>query len=355
MAPRPDLRAAPVKAVVLVGGEGTRLRPLTETIPKPLVPLLDRPSLDHVLDHLARHGVHEVVLSSSYLEATFHSFIQARHGEPAVTWITETEPLGTGGAILNALEHVGDEPFFALNGDILTDLDLSAMLAFHRERGAVATIALQHVDDARPFGLVPTREDGGVIEFREKPQEPVPGDVNAGTYLLDPGVMRAWTAERPPAGSRAISIEREIFPAMIERGEPVFGFVSSPYWIDLGTPESYLRAHFDLLEGRVRGYDALAGPYVADPSGVDLRAHLGRWVVAGDRVRVARDAEIDDSVLLPEARVGAGARVSSSIVGPGATVGDGATVVASVLAEGAEVRPGATLEGARVSAGQVAG
>jgi mannose-1-phosphate guanylyltransferase len=338
-----------VKAVVLVGGEGTRLRPLTETIPKPLVPLLDRPSLDHVLDHLARHGVHQIVLSSSYLEATFHAFIQARHGDPAIAWITEPEPLGTGGAIVNALEHLGDEPFFALNGDILTDLDLTAMLAFHREREAVVTIALQHVGDARPFGLVPTAEDGRVIEFREKPEQLVPGDVNAGTYLIDPRALRAWTRDR------ATSIEREIFPALIANGERVFGFVSSPYWMDLGTPEQYLRAHFDLLEGRVEGYDRIAGPYVADPAGVDLRAHLGRWVVVGRGARVARDAEIDDSVLLPGARVEDGARVGSSILGPGATVGEGATVVASVLAEGARVRPGAAVEGARVSAGQETG
>src|SRR3972149_10633255 len=131
-----------VKAVVLVGGEGTRLRPITETMPKPLMPLMDRPSLDHVLDHLAGQGVHEVVLSSSYLETTFHAFIQARHGDPRIVWITEEEPLGTGGAIVNALEHVGDEPFLALNGDILTDLDLTAMLAFHRERPGAAAIAL---------------------------------------------------------------------------------------------------------------------------------------------------------------------------------------------------------------------
>ena len=125
-----------MRAVVLVGGEGTRLRPITETMPKPLVPLMDRPSLDHVLDHLARHGVHEVVLSSPYLEETFHPFIESRHGDPAITWITETEPLGTGGAIVNALAALpAHEPFFALNGDILTDLDLTAMLAFHREHG----------------------------------------------------------------------------------------------------------------------------------------------------------------------------------------------------------------------------
>jgi NDP-sugar pyrophosphorylase family protein len=263
-----------MKAVVLVGGFGTRLRPLTETVKKELLPLVDRPILDHVLDHLARHGVHEVVLSSPYLESTFHPFIEARHGDPAITWITESAPLGTGGAVVNALDAVGDEPFFALNGDILTDLDLTAMLRAHRARDAVVTIALHHVDDARAFGLVDADRAGRVREFREKPTEPIPGEVNAGTYVLEPAALRAWTTERE------VSIEREIFPAIIASGGAVFGFPADAYWIDLGTPEKYLRAHRDLLEGKVRGvrYEA---PWIAPTAVVDPAARVGRWVAVG--------------------------------------------------------------------------
>jgi mannose-1-phosphate guanylyltransferase len=337
-----------VRAVVLVGGEGTRLRPITETMPKPLVPLMDRPSLDHVLDHLARHGVHEVVLSSSYLETVFHAFIQARHGDPEITWITEAEPLGTGGAIVNALRYLGDEPFFALNGDILTDLDLTGMLAFHRERRAAAAIALTHVEDARPFGLVPTEADGRVIEFREKPQERIPGDINAGTYVLEPAALRAW-----PVGEN-LSIERRVFPELIAERRPVYGFLSEAYWLDLGTPEKYLRAHFDLLEGRVLGEPPYAAPHVASGAIVDLRAHLGRWVVVGEGAEVGADAQVDDSVLHPGAVVETGARVVGSILGPRSRVGAGATVTDSALAEGAVVRPGETLADARVSAGLTA-
>jgi mannose-1-phosphate guanylyltransferase len=336
-----------MRAVVLVGGEGTRLRPLTETIPKPLLPLMDRPSLDHVLDHLARHRVHEVVLSSSYLESTFHDFIEARSGDLTITWITEPEPLGTGGAIVNALEHLGEGPFFALNGDILTDLDLTGMAGFHRERGAEATIALHHVEDARPFGLVPTGPDGRVVEFREKPRDPVPGDVNAGTYVLEPGALRAWV------GGGNVSIERQIFPSLISAGRPVFGFVSTAYWLDLGTPETYLRAHFDILEGRVVG-ERYPAPFVADGAVVDLRAHLGRWVVVGAGASVGPGAEIDDSVLHPGAIVEEGARVVGSILGPRSVVGARAAVNGSALAEGARVRPGTSLDGARVSANQEA-
>ena len=339
-----------MKAVVLVGGEGTRLRPLTETMPKPLVPLMDRASLDHVLDHLARHGVHEVVLSSSYLEVTFHAFIDGRRGDPAISWITESEPLGTGGAVVNALGVLEtDEAFLALNGDILTDLDLTAMTALHRDRGAAATIALTHVEDARPYGLVPTEADGRVIEFREKPVDPEPGDVNAGTYVLEPRSLGAW------APGRAASIEREIFPALIAGGSPVVGFASDAYWMDLGTPASYLRAHFDILEGRVGFEPEYPAPFVGDGAEVHLEAHLGRWVVIGAGARVGARARIEDSVLHPGAEVGAGARVTGSILGPRARVGSDAVLQDAILAERAAVPAGARGSGIRVSAGQTAG
>jgi len=333
-----------MKAVVLVGGEGTRMRPLTETMPKPLLPLMDRRSLDHVLDHLARHGVHEVVLSSPYLEETFHPFIESRRGDSSIVGITETEALGTGGAIVNALDRVGDEPFFALNGDILTDLDLTGMRAFHVTRGAAVTIALHRVEDARAFGLVDTEDDGRVIAFREKPADAIPGQINAGTYLLDPAVLRPWTA------GATISIEREIFPAVIDAGHPVYGFANEAYWLDLGTPEKYLQAHFDMIEGKVHDV-TYAAPWVAEGADVDLRAHLGRWVAVGPGAHVGAGAEVDDSVLHAGAAVGADAKVVGSVLAPGARVGEGATVTDSVLGEGASVPAGASLEGGRVPAG----
>jgi mannose-1-phosphate guanylyltransferase len=336
-----------MKAVVLVGGEGTRLRPLTETLPKPLVPLMDRASLDHVLDHLARHGVHEVVLSSSYLEEPFKDFIEGRHGDPAITWITEPEPLGTGGAIVNALEALGSgEAFFAQNGDILTDLDLTAMWAAHRGREAVATIALTRVGDARPYGLVPTGRDGRVLEFREKPVERVAGEINAGTYLIDPPALEGW-----PVGRQA-SIEREIFPALIAAGRPVYGYVSDAYWIDLGTPEQYLQAHFDILDGRVGFEPSYPAPFVADGADVDIRARLGSRVVVGVDARIGARAELEDCVVHGRAVVEDGARVIGSILGPGSRVGARAIVLGSVLGEGAVVDAGVRLEGERVAPGR---
>jgi mannose-1-phosphate guanylyltransferase len=333
-----------VRAVVLVGGEGTRLRPLTLTTPKPLIPVMDRRFLDLVLDLLARHGVQEIVLSSPYLEETFRAFVESRRDDlPAVRWITETEPLGTGGAVVNALDQLEAEDLvFALNGDILTDLDLTAMLEFHRQRGASVTISLTHVEDARPFGLVLTEADGRVREFLEKPADPIPGDVNAGTYLIDPAVLHGF------ARGEVLSIERQIFPAVIADGRPVYGFVSDAYWMDLGTPEKYLQGHFDIFEGRVRDL-VYPAPWVHRAADVHLRAHLGRWVAVGAGAVIGEDATVEDSVVHPGGRIGAGARVVSSILGANALVGAGATVVDSVLGQGAEVPANAELEGERIA------
>jgi mannose-1-phosphate guanylyltransferase len=335
-----------LKAVVLVGGEGTRMRPLTETIPKPLLPLVNRPFLSEVLDRLAEHGVGEVVLSSPYLESTFRPFIDSREGNaPRIMWITETEPLDTAGAIVNALPLVGEAAFFVLNGDILTDLDFTALLRFHRERGAAATITLAHVEDARAFGLVTTDGDARVLEFHEKPQDPIAGDVNSGTYVLEPSALSSW--ER----GRRVNIEREVFPVLIERDVPVYGFLSAAYWMDLGTPDKYLQAHADLLEGRLAGRRYHA-PLLAADAIVDPAARIGSRVVLGPAAVVEEDAWVEDSVLHAGAAVQRNATVSRSILGPGSRIGPDAIAEGVVLAEGAEVAPGARAEGERVAPGE---
>lgn len=333
-----------MKAIVLVGGEGTRLRPLTETIPKPLVPLVDRPFLDHVLDHLARHGVDEVLLSSPYLEGLFAAFLAGREAVSRVTWITESSPLGTGGAVASAAQGLR-ETFLVLNGDILTDLDLSALVAHHRETGASATLTVSPVEDARPFGLVALDGEGRVREFKEKPEEAVPGLVNAGTYVLEPHSLRGVP------GNRAVSIEREVFPGLIASGASVHGFVSDSYWMDVGTPEKYLQATFDALEGRIAGL-SYAAPHVDPEADVSLLSHLGRWVVVGARSAIGADAEVEDSVLLAGAVVEERAKVRDSILGPDSRVGADAVVQGAVLAQGAAISPGASTEGARVGAGE---
>lgn len=337
-----------MKAVVLVGGEGTRLRPLTETIPKPLLPFMNRPFLDHVLDHLASHGVGEVVCSSPYLESVFHAFLETRRGRPPhVTWITEAEPLGTGGAIAGAREHLGGM-FLALNGDILTDLDLGALMAFHLEHGAAATIALTQVDDARRYGLVETEPTGRVVAFREKPTRPVSGNVNAGVYALELEALDGIPRDR------MVSIERETYPDLIDRGRPVYGFVTGGYWRDLGTPADYLQAHVDALDGLIDVYRDVPRPYLAAGVVVDPAAEVGPHVVAGPEVSVGPGATVERSVLHAGAAVGAGSVVERSVLGPSAAVGVGANVRGSVLAEGARVSDGAKLEGRSLRPGEVA-
>lgn len=337
-----------MKAVVLVGGEGTRLRPLTETIPKPLLPFMNRPFLGHVLDHLARHGVGEVICSSPYLESEFHAFLETRRGRPPhVTWVTEAEPLGTGGAIAGAQAHLGGT-FLALNGDILTDLDLGALLAFHLQRGASATISLTPVDDARRYGLVETDPTGRVLAFREKPTGRVPGNVNAGVYALEPEALDGIPRDR------MVSIERETYPDLIRQGRPVYGFVTGGYWRDLGTPADYLQGHVDALDGLIEAYRDAPRPSLAPGVRVDPAAQVGPHVVAGPEVRIGPAASVERSVLHAGAVVGAGSVVERSVVGPSAAVEDRAQVRDCVLAEGARVSEGAKLEGRSLRPGEVA-
>jgi mannose-1-phosphate guanylyltransferase len=350
VAPRGDDRRAQeaaVKAVVLVGGEGTRLRPLTETIPKPLLPFMNRPFLNHVLDHLASHGVDEVICSSPYLEERFRGFLDARTGAPAITWITEARPLGTAGAIAGARNHV-DGTFLALNGDILADIDLTGLVASHRDRGATATIALTAVDDARPFGLVETAEDGRVEAFREKPEARIAGHVNAGIYVLEPHALDGISP------GVMVSIERDTYPELISRGEPVYGAVADGYWLDLGNPSAYLRGHIDALDGRIAAYRGVTGPLLEEGARVDPTSRLEEHVVIGSGTDVGPDATIERSVLHHGASVGRGALVSDSVLGPGSTVGGGAMVRDTVLAEGSRVPEAIRLVGATLGPGEVA-
>jgi NDP-sugar pyrophosphorylase family protein len=371
-----------MKAVVLVGGEGTRLRPLTLTTPKPLLPIACQPFLERQLTWLARHGVTEVVLSLGYLPdaftAHFPDATYTPHDGPTLGlhYAVESTPLGTAGGIRFAAAAGGiDERFVVCNGDVLTTLDLSALLDFHAERRAEATIHLTHVDDPSAFGVVPTRDDGSVEAFVEKPAAgTAPTDwINAGTYVLEPSVL----ARIPTEG--AVSIEHETFPSILEHDGRLFAMGTDDYWIDIGTPEKYLAVHADVLAGRVGmppvpgASEARAGLWlqgastIAADADVDAPVLVASGTVIGPRARVAastvgaactlgEDAVVEHSVLLDGAQLAPGSRVMASIIGPGALLEAGASVVdGSIIGAGAHVASGTTVAGARVALPATAG
>jgi mannose-1-phosphate guanylyltransferase len=318
-----------MQAIVLVGGEGTRLRPLTADVPKPALTLVDRPFLAYMVEWLAEHGVSEVVLACGFLPDVLREALgDGEHDGTRLTYVVEPRRLGTAGAIRFAAEALGDrleERFLTLNGDVLADLDLSALVRAHERRGAWATLALHPVPDAAAYGLVRTAADGAVLEFAEKTGEASAGDINAGAYVLERSVLEAI-----PAG-REVSIEREVFPRLV--GEGLAAVRLDGYWLDIGTPERYLQASWDILEGRVetRVRPTAPGLFVAPGATVSSRARVGPRAVISAGCEVAAGAELRDSVLLEGCTVGEGARVSGSILAAGVDVEAGAALADAVI------------------------
>jgi NDP-sugar pyrophosphorylase family protein len=322
-----------VKAVVLVGGEGTRLRPLTLTTPKPLLPIANQPHLERQLAWLASHGVDEVVFSMGYLPDAFREhfaddvFRPAGGGEVALRYAVEDEPLGTAGAIRFAAEGI-NERVIVCNGDVLTHLDLGAMVRFHGEQGAEATISLTQVEDPSAFGVVPTQADGRVIAFVEKP---APGKapsnwINAGTYVLEPRFF-----DRIPPRLN-VSVERETFPRMLAQPGLLYGYKSEGYWLDIGTPEKYLQAHADVLAGD------LGLPPVPDAREIAPAV----WT-QGDAT-IDPGAQVEAPVLIGAgARIESGARVGASVIGAGAVVEARCELVGAVIHAGARISHGSSV------------
>jgi mannose-1-phosphate guanylyltransferase len=325
-----------LKALILAGGLGTRLRPLTFTRPKHLLPIVNRPHLAHVFDLLLRAGVTEVVLLTSYLAESFAEPIaDARSMGIDVMVAREEEPLGTAGALKNGESFVQDGTFFVFNGDILTDVDLSWLAKWHRDRDAHATIMLTPVDDPSSFGVVPTEEDGRVLGFIEKPPagEAPTNLINAGVYVLEPSVL-----DRIPAGE-VYSAERQMFPGLVADEARLFAVATDGYWMDIGTPKKYLQANMD----------ALAGVFSAG-----IRDRSGDSVVAED-AGVAPGAVVASSCLGPKTLIEEGAVVEGSVLLPNAVVGKDARVVSSILGEGARVRPGGMVGGRTIGDGEEVG
>ena len=361
-----------MRAVVLVGGEGTRLRPLTFTTAKPMLPVVDLPMIERVVQHLAVHGVDDVVLSMRYRPDEFAAaFPEGKIRGVSLSYAVEPEPLDTAGGVAFASRaaglHRGSEPFLVVNGDVLSDFDLGALIAFHRDRGAEATIGLTPVDDPSAFGVVPTDDDGRVVAFIEKPP---PGEaptnlINAGFYVVEPRAV-----DRIPDGER-VNIERVTFPAMAA-DRSLYAMASDAYWIDTGTAAAFLQANLDLVAGlravevapdaaqRSDGVWIIGGPVidgtVESPAFVGEAAYVGPGAVVarsvvGAGARVEAGAVVDGALLLPGALVHRDAEVVGSIIGEEAVIGAGARVSGlTVVQGGADVAPGAVLDGERVRA-----
>jgi mannose-1-phosphate guanylyltransferase len=329
-----------VQALVLAGGAGTRLRPLTLTTPKPAMPLAGRPFLSFMLDWLRGHGVTEAILSCGFLSDDVHGVLGDVYGGMRLRYVVEEEPLGTAGPLRLALdEGVLDERLLVLNGDVLTDMDLTAELAQHERTGARATLALIAVEDTASYGVVPTDAEDRVEAFLEKSEGPAPTNrVNAGAYVVEREVVESLI----PAG-RAVSFEREVFPAMVGNG--LFGYAADGYWIDIGTPERYLEATYDLLAGTVRSGlppRDVTGSLVGEGC-LTSGAHIGPQSVLGSHCSVGSDSCVERSVLHDRVIVGADCVVREAVLARGARVGDRA-----------RVEPGAMIgAGARIAAGAV--
>jgi mannose-1-phosphate guanylyltransferase len=356
-----------MQAVILAGGEGTRLRPLTSTVPKPVVPLVDRPFIAFMLAWLREHGVDDVVMSCGHLASGVRNVL----GDGSafgirLRYVEEPKPLGTGGAVKYA-ESLLDERFLMLNGDVLTDIDLSAQLAQHERTGALATLALVPVEDPSAYGLVRTAADGAVEAFVEKPSPDQidTNRINAGAYVLQREALDDLVAGEPA------SIERDVFPELVGRG--LYGYLAEGYWLDIGTPERYLTGTFDLLEGTVHSpVSARMGDTFAavDPSvenagriipaalieggcRIGPGARIGGRVVLESGVHVGADTTIERAVVMQGAEIGAGCTLRGCIVGGGARIGDGCLVEGlSVLGEGVTLGAGNVVaHGARLFPG----
>ncbi|MBI4329563.1 MAG: NDP-sugar synthase [Chloroflexi bacterium] len=322
-----------LKAVILVGGEGTRLRPLTYSRPKPMVPVAGRPLLEHVIERLARYGVREVVLALGYLPDA----IRAYFGDGsslgiALSYEVEEKPLGTAGAVRRLLPSF-DGSFLVLNGDILMEVDIAALVRRHHEKGAVATLTIHEVEDPRPFGLVEVDEEGRVVRFLEKPkQPPFPcRTVNSGLYVLEPEAL-SWVEEDVHR-----MFETDVFPSLLARREKVCSYLRSGPWRDIGTPSSYLAMNMEAL-GQEQGLRSGEG------SRIHSSAEVKGPVLLGRGCRIEKDATLRGPVVLGDGCiVEEGARVERSVLWERVRVGRKAHVVDAVLADGVVIEPGVAL------------
>ena len=315
------------EAILLVGGMGTRLMPLTRNTPKPMLPVAGLPVTEHQLLMAKRAGITSVVLATSYLSEIFIPYFgDGSKWGMDLRYAVEDKPLGTGGAIRNAAAHLhGDDTVAIFNGDVISGHDLTEQINFHARNQAEVTLHLTRVDDARAYGCVPTETDGRVSAFLEKMDKPVTNTINAGCYLFDRSVIDLI----PPHS--VVSIEREIFPDLVLQGKKVFGFIDDSYWLDIGTPTALLKGSRDLVAGALGGHASTF--VVGQGSLIDPSAQVGGGSALGINVHVEERAVIEGSIVCDEVRVGQGSHIIDSFIAPGMVIPPDSKIIDSYCAK----------------------
>lgn len=352
-----------MKAVIIAGGMGTRLRPLTYNTPKPIVPVANRPFIIHQIEHLVKHGVDEIVINLHYLSSEIKKILNdGKQWGIKIHYSIEESPLGTAGAVKNAEEFFDAGPMVIFNGDILTDVNISKLVNFHREKGSVVTLTLSEVEDPTPFGLVQFDKEHRITQFIEKPSwNMVKGrTINAGIYVVDPSIFKKVPKGRP------FSFERELFPALLSTKQPLFGFVSPAFWMDIGNPHMYMLAHQAILRGEVAvkiygtriagkfwlGKDTHPDPSVRfiGPSVIGEKARLakdteiGDYVVIGDETTIGQHCALERCIIWRNVKVGDHVRLSGCIIGANCVIEDDVVIDKGlVLADGSVIRKGTRL------------
>jgi len=337
---------SPVKAVVMAGGEGTRLRPMTANQPKPLLPVANKPIMEHVLRLLKRHGFTETVVTVQFLASLVRNYFG--DGEDvgmSLQYATEETPLGTAGSVKNAEDALRDTPFLVISGDALTDIDLSALVQAHKENGALVTVALTRVPNPLEFGIVIAGDDGRIQRFLEKPTwgQVFSDTVNTGIYVMEPEVLA-----KVPAGE-AVDWSGDVFPQLLESGAALFGWVADGYWEDVGTHESYLKAQADVLSGRVdteiEGFEMSPGVWVAEGAEVDPEALLSGPLVIGGYAKVEAGAQLREfTVVGSNVVIKEGAFLHRAVVHNNVYIGQGVTLRGCVIGKNTDVMGGARIE-----------
>ena len=313
-----------MKAVIMAGGEGTRLRPLTSNQPKPMMPIANRPMMEHIVELLKKHGFDEIVVTVAFQANAIRTYFgNGSEFGVQMVYATEETPLGTAGSVRNAMDEL-DEAFLVISGDVLTDIDLGAIVEFHRDRKAMATIGLKSMENPLEFGIVITRDDGSVERFLEKPTwgEVFSDTINTGIYVLEPEIFDYIEPDKP------VDFSSDVFPRMLDDGRPVFGSITEGYWEDVGTLDAYIKAHQDVLDAQVDvsipGFRIGEGVWLGEGSEIDPAATVTGPAIIGDYCRIEAGARLSEyTVLGSNVRVGADSFIERSVVHDNVYLGAG--------------------------------